>query len=76
MIIHEKESFKGKSIVQKVHTSQKLSHMAIVNQLSASNRRRDKMVNYRNAFTYAANISILILALSLFAASSATDSDA
>ena len=40
--------------------------MAIVNSLSASNRRRDKMVNYRNSFTYAANISILILALILF----------
>jgi len=47
--------------------SVQISHMAIVNSLSASNRRRDRMVNNRNGFTYAANISILTLALLLFA---------
>ena len=41
--------------------------MAIVNVLSSSNRRRDRMVNNRNGFTYGANISILTIALILFA---------
>lgn len=40
--------------------------MSIVNQLSYSQRRRDRMVNNRNGFTYAANITVLVLALILF----------
>ena len=46
--------------------SVQLSHMAIVNDLSASNRRRDLLVNNRNGFTYAANILVLLIALALF----------
>lgn len=44
-----------------------IAHLAIVNQLSYSQRVRDKMVVYRNGFTYAANIFVLALALILFA---------
>ena len=44
-----------------------ISHLSIVNTLSLSNRRRDQMINTKNAFTYAANIFILSLALALFA---------
>ncbi len=40
--------------------------MAIVNNLSASNQKRDKLINNRNGFTYAANITILGFALILF----------
>jgi Na+/melibiose symporter-like transporter len=40
--------------------------MAIVNNLSASNQKRDTLVNNRNGFTYAANITILSFALVLF----------
>lgn len=40
--------------------------MAIVNNLSASNQKRDRLVNNRNGFTYAANITILSFALILF----------
>ena len=40
--------------------------MAIVNQLSYSQRKRDKMAVNRNGFTYAANIFVLSLALALF----------
>lgn len=40
--------------------------MSILNSLTFSNRQRDKLVNNRNAFTYAANIVILSLALLLF----------
>lgn len=40
--------------------------MAIVNQLSYSNSRRDRLVNNRNGFTYAANITVLALALIFF----------
>ena len=46
--------------------SVQLSHMDIVNDLSASNRRRDLLVNNRNGFTYAANILVLLIALALF----------
>ena len=46
--------------------SAQISHMVVVNDLSASNRRRDKLVNNRNGFTYAANILILVSALALF----------
>jgi Na+/melibiose symporter-like transporter len=43
-----------------------ISHMAIVNSLTHSNRKRDKMVNQRNGFTYAANITVLGAALIVF----------
>jgi Na+/melibiose symporter-like transporter len=43
-----------------------ISHMAIVNDLSYSNRMRDRLVNNRNGFTYAANITVLTTALVLF----------
>lgn len=46
--------------------SVQISHMAIVNNLSASNQKRDRLVNNRNGFTYAANITILSFALFLF----------
>lgn len=46
--------------------SVQISHMSIVNQLSTSNRRRDKMSNNRNGFTYAANITVLTFALIMF----------
>jgi len=46
--------------------SAQISHMVVVNDLSASNRRRDLLVNNRNGFTYAANILILVSALILF----------
>lgn len=40
--------------------------MAIVNSLTHSNRKRDKMVNQRNGFTYMANITVLSAALVVF----------
>lgn len=43
-----------------------IAHMSIVNQLSGSNSRRDKLVNNRNGFTAAANITVLGFALILF----------
>ena len=43
-----------------------ISHMAIVNSLTHSNRKRDKMVNQRNGFTYMANITVLSAALVVF----------
>ena len=43
-----------------------ISHMSIVNQLSGSNRMRDKLVNNRNGFTYAANITVLAFAVLMF----------
>lgn len=43
-----------------------ISHMSIVNQLSYSVRRRDRMVNNRNGATYVANIAVLSVALVLF----------
>jgi len=44
-----------------------IAHLSIVNQLSYSQRKRDKMVVNRNGLTYAANIFVLGLALGLFA---------
>lgn len=46
--------------------SVQISHMAIVNGLSASNRKRDELANNRNGFTFAANITILSFALLFF----------
>lgn len=42
-----------------------ISHLAIVNQLSYSQQKRDKMIVNRNGFTYAANTLVLSLALIL-----------
>ena len=47
--------------------SVQIAHMSIVNQLSYTNRLRDRMINNRNGFTYAANITVLIVAVLLFA---------
>jgi len=41
--------------------------MSVVNVLSTSKKRRDRMINNRNGFTYAANITILTSALTIFA---------
>lgn len=46
--------------------SVQIAHMSIVNQLSYSQRRRDRMVNNRNSFTYVANICVLATSLILF----------
>jgi Na+/melibiose symporter-like transporter len=46
--------------------SVQIAHLAIVNQLSYSQRKRDKMVVNRNGFTYIANIFVLGLSLALF----------
>lgn len=43
-----------------------ISHLSILNQLSYSQRMRDKMAVNRNGFTYVANICVLSLALILF----------
>jgi len=40
--------------------------MAIVNSLTFSMTKRDRMVTNRNALTYAANITVLSLSLVLF----------
>ena len=40
--------------------------MSIVNDLSASNRKRDLLANNRNGFTFAANITVLSFALIMF----------
>ena len=41
--------------------------MAIVNNITASNRRRDRLSNSRNGFTAGANVIVLTIALILFA---------
>jgi Na+/melibiose symporter-like transporter len=43
-----------------------ISHMSIVNSLSLVEEKRDIMVNQRNGFTYAANITVLSAALVIF----------
>ena len=43
-----------------------IAHLAIVNSLSYSQRKRDQMVVNRNGFTYGANILVLALSLVLF----------
>lgn len=42
-----------------------ISNMAIVNQLTYSNKQRDILCNNRNGFTYGANITVLGFALIL-----------
>lgn len=46
--------------------SVQIAHLAIVNQLSYSQRKRDQMVVWRNGFTYMANIFVLALSMALF----------
>ena len=46
--------------------SVQIAHMSIVNSLAYSQRKRDTMVNNRNAFTYGANILMLSVSLILF----------
>lgn len=46
--------------------SVQISNMAIVNSLTCSNRRRDKLANNRNGLTAGANICILTFALISF----------
>ena len=46
--------------------SVQIAHMSIVNSLAYSQRKRDTMVNNRNAFTYGANILMLTTSLILF----------
>jgi len=46
--------------------SVQISSMSIVNQLTYSNRQRDTLSNNRNGLTYAANITVLAVALVLF----------
>ena len=43
-----------------------IAHMSIVNVLSYSQRKRDRMVVWRNGFTYIANIFVLSLSLIFF----------
>ena len=43
-----------------------ISTMAIVNELTYDQEKRDLMINCRNGFTYTANIFVLGLALLLF----------
>ena len=46
--------------------SVQIAHMAIVNSLTFSMTKRDRMVTNRNALTYGANITVLSLSLLLF----------
>lgn len=39
-----------------------IAHMSILNNLSQSNFKRDLLVNSKNGFTYAANITVLVMA--------------
>jgi Na+/melibiose symporter-like transporter len=43
-----------------------VAHLAIINGLTYGQRRRDKMINQRNAFTYIANVTVLSMALIVF----------
>jgi len=40
--------------------------LAIVNQLTFGQRRRDTLINRRNAFTYIANVTVLSMATVVF----------
>ena len=44
-----------------------ISSMSIVNSMTYSTQKRDKLISLRNGFTYVANFSVLIVALVLFA---------
>jgi Na+/melibiose symporter-like transporter len=44
-----------------------ISNMSVVNSLTFSTQKRDKLISLRNGFTYLANFTVLITALILFA---------
>jgi Na+/melibiose symporter-like transporter len=44
-----------------------ISNMALVNSITYSTQRRDSLISLRNGFTYVANLSVLTIALALFA---------
>ncbi len=44
-----------------------ISNMALVNSITYSTQRRDRLISLRNGFTYVANLSVLSIALLLFA---------
>jgi len=46
--------------------SVQIAHLAIVNSLTYGQRRRDKLINYRNGFTYIANVMVLSFATLAF----------
>lgn len=41
--------------------------MALVNSITFSTQRRDRLISLRNGFTYVANLAVLTVALGLFA---------
>lgn len=41
--------------------------MAFVNSITYSTQRRDRLISLRNGFTYVANLTVLTIALALFA---------
>lgn len=43
-----------------------VAHMSLVPSLTLSRRTRDKLNNFRNTFTYVANLYVLLLAFFLF----------
>jgi Na+/melibiose symporter-like transporter len=46
--------------------SVQIAHLSIVNSLTYGQRRRDKLINFRNGFTYIANVVVLTMALMVF----------
>ena len=44
-----------------------ISNMALVNSITFSTQRRDRLISLRNGFTYVANLTVLTIALILFA---------
>jgi Na+/melibiose symporter-like transporter len=47
--------------------SVQISNMAVVNSITYSTQRRDRLISLRNGFTYVANLAVLSVALILFA---------
>jgi Na+/melibiose symporter-like transporter len=43
-----------------------VAHMSLVPSLTLSRKKRDKLNNYRNTFTYFANLYVLAMAFLLF----------
>jgi Na+/melibiose symporter-like transporter len=43
-----------------------ISNMALVNSITFSTQRRDRLISLRNGFTYVANLTVLSIALVLF----------
>jgi glycoside/pentoside/hexuronide:cation symporter, GPH family len=43
-----------------------ISNMALVNSITFSTQRRDRLISLRNGFTFVANLSVLTIALALF----------